>query len=153
MKQKTQDRERLEKLVDQLCKQQPLRKAPTDLYSRVMREVQMRKALPWWRKSFIHWPMAMQILFVAAAVLTARLALICTDWVGANWFVSGKALKESSLVQGADTVITVGNTVSSHLSGVVPMPWIYGAIAVVAVLYLVLFGIGVTTYKTLYAAR
>ncbi|HEX2584490.1 MAG TPA: hypothetical protein VHL14_05130 [Steroidobacteraceae bacterium] len=154
MKHDTQDQQTLEKAVDRLCKQQPLRKAPADLYSRVMREVQLRKALPWWRKSFLHWPLMMQVAFVLAALVTAKLALVCTDWVSSNWFASSKVARESaSLIQGADTVITVSHSISSHLTEVIPMSWMYAALAIVAVLYLVLFGVGVATYKTLYAAR
>jgi len=154
MKQDTQDREPLEKFVDQLCKQQPLRKAPVDLYSRVMREVKIRKALPWWRKSFLHWPLAMQILFVAAALLTAKLSLTCIHWISESWFSSSGVLKNSSsLLKGADTVVAVSNNVSSYLTGALPVSWLYGGAALIAVLYLVLFGIGVTTYKTLYATR
>jgi len=149
-----QDGESLEKFVDHLCKEQPLRKAPSDLYQRVMREVQLRKALPWWRKSFLHWPLLMQVVFVLAALVTAKLALVCTDWISENWFASSTVVKESSsLLQGADAVVTVSNNISSHLTHFIPTPWLYGAVAIVAVLYLVLFGVGVATYKTLYVAR
>lgn len=154
MKHDSQERESLEKFVDRLCKEQPLRKAPADLYQRVMHEVQLRKALPWWRKSFLHWPLMMQVVFVMAAVATAKLALICTDWISANWVASSEIAKESSsLLNGADAVVAVSNSISSHLTHFIPMPWLYGALAVVAVLYLVLFGVGVATYKTLYVAR
>jgi len=154
MKHDSQDRESLEQFVDRLCKEQPLRKAPADLYQRVMREVQLRKALPWWRKSFLHWPIMMQVLFVLAALITAKLALVCTHWISQNWFASSKVVKESSsLLQGADAVVAVSNSISSHLTHFIPVPWLYGAVAIVAVLYLVLFGVGVATYKTLYAAR
>ncbi len=154
MKHDTQDQRSLEKAIDDLCKQQPLRKAPADLYSRVMREVQLRKALPWWRKSFLHWPLMMQVAFVLAALVTAKLALVCTDWVSSHWFASSKVVKESaSLIQGADTVITVSHSVSSSLSHAIPASWLYAALGIGAFLYLVLFGVGVATYKTLYAAR
>ena len=154
MKHDTQTEKQLEQVVDKLCRQQPSRKAPLDLYERVMREVQLRKALPWWRKSFLHWPLSLQILFVVAALLTARLALSASDWINSHWLASAThATQSSSLVKGASTVLQVSNNVSSHLFSAIPDSWLYGGALLIATLYLVLFGIGVTTYKTLYATR
>jgi len=153
MKHDNHSEQQLEQVVDKLCKQQPLRKAPSDLYQRVMREVQLRKALPWWRKSFLHWPLSLQVLFVVAALITAKLALSITEWIGSHWVSATEATRSLPLVEGASTVLNVGNSVSSHLASVVPVTWMYGAAMVIVVLYLVLFGIGVTTYKTLYATR
>jgi len=154
MKHDTQTEQRLERAVDKLCKQLPDRKAPADLYSRVMREVQLRKALPWWRKSFLHWPVAMQGLFVTAALITAKGVLMISDWCGVHVFTPAASVTQSSsVVQGASTLMSVSNQVSSQIAHMVPSSWMYGAALLVAMFYLVLFGIGVTTYKTLYAAR
>lgn len=152
MKHDTQTEQQLAHAVDKLCKQQPLRKAPFDLYERVMREVQLRKALPWWRKSFLHWPMMMQILFVVAALLTAKGVLMLCSWFGANAVATATSITQSSsIVQGSTTLLSVSNHMSSVVSHIVPASWIYGAVLSIAMVYLVLIGIGVTTYKTLYA--
>ncbi len=154
MKHDMQDQKHLEQFVDRLCKQQPLRKAPVDLHQRVMRELQLRKVLPWWRKSFIHWPMLFQLLFVVAALITAKLALLTGDWISTHWISSATAAAQSlPLVQSASTALTVSTRVSAYLVNMVPASLVYGTVLVIAALYLVLFGIGVTTYKTLYASR
>ncbi|HVY24731.1 MAG TPA: hypothetical protein VG962_15405 [Steroidobacteraceae bacterium] len=154
MKPDNQTSQQLEQFVSKYCRQQPLRTAPATLQARVMRELQARAALPWWRKSFVHWPLWSQVLFVMAALLAAKLALMIADKVGGHWLVStGAAARSSALVQSVGTIATVSHDVSSQLFGMIPVSFIYGAVFVVAMLYLVLFGIGVTTYKTLYAAR
>lgn len=154
MKPDLQDQKRLELLVDRLCRQQPLRRAPADLHERVMRQVQLRKVLPWWRQSFMNWPLMLQVAFVATALVTAKLALSVSDWVSSFWVASASAATQSSsLVRDANTLFVVGNKVSAHVASAVPMSWFYVAIAVTAAIYLVLFGIGFTTYRTLYATR
>ncbi len=154
MKNDAQDNQQLIKFVDKLCKQQPLRTAPSTLQLRVMRELQLQAALPWWRKSFINWPMPLQVLFVVAALLAAKLMLLIGDWAGIHWVSSAIAVtKSSSLVSGTEAMLTVTRHVSTQLLSLVPMSVLYTAILAIATLYLLLFGIGVATYKTLYAAR
>lgn len=154
MKADNQSSQQLEQFVNKYCRQQPLRTAPATLQARVMRELQARAALPWWRKSFVHWPLWSQALFVMAALIAAKLLLMLADRIGGHWLVStGAAARSSTLVQNVSTIATVSHDVSTQLFGMIPMPLVYGAVFVIAMLYLVLFGIGVTTYKTLYAAR
>jgi hypothetical protein len=154
MKHDTQDNQRLAKFVDKLCKKQPLRTAPTTLQARVMRELQLRAALPWWRRSFVNWTVSLQVLFVVAALLAAKLMLLIGDWASVHWVSSAvAATKSSSLVSGMGAMLTITRHVSEQLFDMVPISFVYGVVLVIAALYLVLFGIGVTTYKTLYAAR
>jgi hypothetical protein len=154
MKHDTHTEQQLERAVDKLLKQQPLRKAPSDMYARVMREVQLRKVLPWWRKSFLHWPLMMQILFFVAAIGTAKGVLMLCAWLDMHAFATATSITESSsIVQSSSALFSVGNQLSMLLSRLVPATWVYGALMVVAAVYLVLFGIGFTTYKTLYTAR
>jgi hypothetical protein len=154
MKPDSQDQKRLEQLVDKLCQQQPLRRAPASLHERVMRQVQLRKALPWWRQSFMNWPLMLQVAFVVTALGTAKLALSVSDWVSSHWLASAStATQSSSLVQGASTILAVTSKVTSQIANMVPTSWIYGAALLIGMLYLVLFGIGVATYRTLYATR
>lgn len=152
MKHDTDTEQKLAHVVDKLCKQQPLRKAPTDMYARVMREVQLRKSLPWWRKSFLHWPLMMQALFVVAALLTAKGALMLGSWFDANAVATAKTItQESSLVQGSSALLSISNHLSSLFAHIVPSSWMYLAVLSVGAIYLVLIGVGVATYKTLYA--
>jgi hypothetical protein len=67
----------LETLVGRVLKETPVRRAPSSLESRVLREIGRRAALPWWRRSFSRWPRIARAGFtlvcgsVAAAVLAA----------------------------------------------------------------------------------
>lgn len=154
MKSDNHDSQQLEQFVTRLSRRQPLRSAPTTLQARVMRELQARAALPWWRKSFVHWPLWSQALFVMAALLAAKLLLVLADKIGGQWLAHGEVVAKSGvLVRDVSTIAAVGHDVSSQLFGLIPVPFVYGAVFVIALLYLMLFGIGVTTYKTLYAAR
>src|SRR6185437_10884347 len=54
----------LEQLLDRTLHPLPLRRAPPTLQSRVLEELQRRAALPWWRRSFAHWPSAARAGFV-----------------------------------------------------------------------------------------
>ena len=51
----------------------PDRKAPAGLEARVLAEISRRAALPWWRKSFAHWPVAVRLGFL---ILSARVAAV-----------------------------------------------------------------------------
>ncbi len=150
-----QENEKLERLVQQAVRNLPARRAPSTLESRVRTEIARRAALPWWRKSFTYWPNPARAAF---AVVCA--ALIKVVFVTAGWFAAGfdpaplKAAFGPEL-HWAEIAIGCGQTVlaaSSALLSSVPTLWIYGAGALIAALYIALFGLGAAAYRTLYAS-
>jgi hypothetical protein len=129
-------------LLAQTLRELPLRRAPATLESRVMGELERRAALPWWRRSFAHWPLAARCLFV---VICASLVLGALGGTAAVANVHSL----SWLREAGGLLMSLGYVAALLKSAAVPS-WIYGGIAVCAVLYAVLFGLGAAVYRTLY---
>src|ERR1700738_3597831 len=66
----------LERLLDRALRELPLRRAPLTLESRVFGELQRRAALPWWRRSFAHWPLLARAAFLVICGVLIRLAFL-----------------------------------------------------------------------------
>jgi hypothetical protein len=143
----------LERFIDSAVRDLPPRRAPASLESRVFAELQRRATLKWYQRSYADWPMWARMLFVLACIAVGS-ALVR----GFSWFFGG--VESSTALSGITAQITpaaaaVKATVSalSFVAHSIPSLWIYGVIAVVAVLYATLFGIGAAAYRTLYASR
>jgi hypothetical protein len=129
-------------LLDQTLRELPLRRAPATLESRVIGELERRAALPWWRRSFAHWPLAARSLFV---VICASLVLGALGGSAAVANVHSLAW----LREAGGLLMSLGYVAALLQHATLPS-WIYGGIAVCAVLYAVLFGLGAAVYRTLY---
>lgn len=141
--------ENLERLIGNTLRQQPLRRAPDTLESRVLGELEHRATTPWWRMNFARWPLAAQILFLVTSAAVVKLAIDASIWV----------------MRGLDSVHVVTGMASAAMSmkllfGIIasvfhhiPSLWIYGSIAILAAMYAALFGISAAAYRTLYASR
>ena len=143
--------EALQCLLDRTLRELPPRRAPASLEARVFKELERRAALPWWRRSFMHWPAPARIAFLVAC--TALVALVFVG--GAAAVASLRSLLESGTVslswarQIAALMVSAGNLITL-LARTLPLTWIYQGIVVCAVLYAVLFGLGAVVYRTLY---
>ncbi len=141
----------LQSLLDGALRQLPLRRAPASLEARVFNELERRAALPWWRRSFMHWPAPARIAFLV--ICTALVALVFVG--GPAAVASLRSLLESGTIslswarQIALLVASAGNLVTL-LARTLPVTWLYQGIAVCALLYAVLFGLGAAVYRTLY---
>src|SRR5712672_3854389 len=80
----TEPNDPLERLLDRTLHELPLRRAPLTLESRVFGELERRAALPWWRRSFAHWP-----LLARAGFLVICGALISAAFLGGATAVTG----------------------------------------------------------------
>ncbi|MFL6617389.1 MAG: hypothetical protein ACJ8MH_02230 [Povalibacter sp.] len=143
----------LERFVDAALRDLPPRRAPSTLEMRVFAELQRRAELKWWQRSYAEWPALARILFVIACIAVGS-ALVR----GFSWFFGG--VESSAAWSGVASEITpaaasVKATASalSFIAHSIPSLWVYGAVAVIAVLYATLFGIGAAAYRTLYASR
>ena len=74
------DEKDLEQRVHRALRQLPLRTAPPTLESRVHRELHRLATLPWWRRSFAHWPAAARAGFVVVCIALAGATLIEGAW-------------------------------------------------------------------------
>lgn len=151
-----QNTDPLERVIHRTLRALPARPAPRSLEQRVLAEIARRAALPWWRKSFVHWPVPARAGFSVLLVGAVKFALMGAVWVMAGfdiaqfreafatqvtWMESGIALVRAT----ADFFAILGRNV--------PTLWIYGALAIFATLYAALFGLGAAAYKALYAER
>jgi hypothetical protein len=141
----TEQRDKLEQLIDGLARSQPPRRAPASLEARVFAQI---LALPWWRKGFAHWPVPARVAFLIASLGFIKLAL--AGVVGAIDFV------RTSDVAGVDALHRTGDAVLTTVSlgGLVlhsiPPVWLYAGAGIGFTLYAVLFGLGTFAYRTLY---
>lgn len=143
--------EQLEHFIDKALRDQPLQRAPSDLESKVMAAISRRETATtrWWHSSFAHWPTAARVLFLVASAVFVKLAL------EAGALVIGPidpAARSSALFAELAWIhalfVAIGAVVRS-----LPSWWIYGGVAVLGALYLMLFGVSAAAYRTLYASR
>jgi hypothetical protein len=145
----SEHQDKLEKLVDRALRGQPLARAPRTLEARVFAEIDRRAALPWWHKSFSSWPIAARLAFLAASVGFVKLGLDAAIWLVSPFHTTTSPLDLPPELSWIQTVIAALAITFQSL----PPTWLYGAIALLAISYAALFGIGATVYRTLHAAR
>jgi hypothetical protein len=146
-----QEDDRLERLLSSTMRALPARRAPHTLESRVLEELARRAALPWWRRSFGHWPTFARASFVAACGALVGIALLGGSWMTAaiRSLQESDALSGSWLRQAAAITGTVGN-LSASLVQAIPPEWLSLGLGAAALLYAFLFGLGVAAYRLLY---
>jgi hypothetical protein len=146
-----ESRDELERLMEEAMKDLPLRRAPSTLEARVLGELARRAALPWWRRSFGHWPLFARVLFVVICAGLIRLAFM----EGAVAVAGVHSLHESgvlplSWVRDVGVLAAAAGNLMALLARTAPPSWVYEGIAVCAVLYAVLFGLSAAVYRTLF---
>jgi hypothetical protein len=133
----------LEPVFDRALRTLPLRRAPTSLESRVFCELERRAALPWWRRSFTHWPLTARAAFLVICSASAALAMTGGATAAADVRYLYWAREIGALMASGGSLLTL-------LARIAPPLWLYEGIAVCGVLYAVLFGLGAVLYRTLY---
>lgn len=143
--------DRLEQLTAAALRDLPPRRAPRTLEARVLAEIERRVARPWWQCSYKDWPAMLRVLFLLASVTTGVLAVRASTWLIGE---SSGALAgiESDLTPATSSLKATFN-VFQYVAHSIPSLWIYGVLAVMAVMYITLFGIGAAAYRTLHANR
>lgn len=141
--------DRLEQFVDGVLRDQPLLRAPQELEQRVLAQIALRNSLPWWRKSFSHWPGPARLAFLVVCAALVGAAFQAAGWVIAPIGSAARTLHVPPEITLVRTVFTALSTVVHS----VPSVWIYGGMAVLAILYATLFGIGAAAYRTIHALR
>jgi hypothetical protein len=149
-----QDHQNLEQLVNQAVRDLPARRAPSTLEGRVQAELARRMALPWWRKSYVDWPLAARATFAVCALGVVKLVLMAAIWVEAGFdvaeFKSAFAPQFQWLQIGGNALHAVSDYVGLILGSIPPL-WLYGGVAIIGALYITLFGLGAAAYRTLQA--
>ncbi len=153
---KSPDDEKLERLIHRTLRELPARRAPHSLEARVLAELERRAALPWWRKSFAHWPMAARVAFLVAGAGAVAFVLYAAGFVQTGFDSARLAALSTQLSTFADAALTVGRGIGEfgHAIGrSLPPLWLYGGLAFVGAMYAALFGLGAAAYRTLYVNR
>jgi hypothetical protein len=179
-----QNPDHLEQFVDHLVRGQPLRRAPPDLEARVLARLQSSMqsrvqpdqhargerdaqglwhaqnrrhgTLPWWRKGFVHWPVAARVIFLAASSGLVR--FVMTEGTTVSSAVRSGEFAEPlspavTWVHAGASVISATASMGASVVHVVPAYWLYGAAALGIALYGALFGLGAVAYRTLYISK
>ena len=146
--------EKLARALHETLRALPPRRAPRTLELRVLAELERRAALPWWRRSYGHWPLAVRVLFLLASAGLVKLAIMVAVWVMVGLDSDQLAGAFSTQFAWARAVIASVEGIADFCSLIfrsIPPLWLYSAAAFVASLYVALFGLGAAAYRTLYA--
>ncbi len=144
--------ERLERLVGGLLRELPQRQAPATLQARVMEEIGRRVALPWWRKSFLHWPQVARIALVLALAGVVKLAIDSVVWLAGSVRGSQVATAIEQPVDWIHTMASVFHSLVVACNAVIaaiPSQWLYLVLLAGGAMYFVLFSAGAILYRAL----
>jgi hypothetical protein len=145
--------EELEKFINRTLRSLPDRRAPRSLESRVLAAIAAQQHLPWWRQSFVHWPLAARAAFlIFTAVLAAAFVALSLRFAGGAQPAAmlAEPLEQLSLIRAVAGGI--GDFFATVLRSI-PSVWLYGAIAFVGVMYATLFGLGAAAYRAFFFQR
>ena len=140
----------LERLIHGVLREQPPLSAPASLEARVLEAIE-RHSLPWWRAGFAQWPLGAKAAMFAALVLVSKLTLDAVMWLFSNPTPVSHTV-ESTITRARNTasVFTSLLEVGQSLLNVIPAHWITLALVFAAGMYITLFVLGATAYRTLY---
>lgn len=148
--------EKLERIIHRTLRELPPRRAPRSLEDRVFAEIARRAALPWWHKSFIHWPVPARAALLVLLIGVAKLVFMGGVWMAAGFdtaqFRAAFAQPFAWMESGLAVVHAISGFFDIMLRNI-PALWLYGSVACLAALYVALFGLGAAAYKTLTIQR
>ncbi len=134
----------LETFIHQELRRLPDRQTPAGFVDAVLERVSQKAALPWWKRSWWHWPLAARMaglaVFVLSAVaLTAGAFSIDTTlssllgWAGERWDAAERIFAAGAAVMEAFNLSA--NALANH-----PAAW--GGFALCLLAYLAFIGAG-----------
>lgn len=152
----TPNPEALERRIGEVLRKQPHRRAPRTLQMRVLQEIERREAVPWWRSSFLHWPMPVRAIFVLLSVGIVKLAFTGLRGLGTEEFrspVVETIAKPFSWVEASVDLLSRTVNYAGLILDAIPSHWLYIGIAFAGALYVALLVLGATAYRTLYVNK
>jgi len=152
MSSRDQTDEKLERLVSQVLRDQPLRRAPASLESRVLGELAARARLPWWRRGVASWPAAVRVPVITVCAICVPLVWILSLWLAARLAPAAHARMAGPLAAAWDAGRAFASlgTAGAHIIQSIPREWLVGGIIATATLYAVLFALVAAGYALLY---
>ena len=150
------DEQNLEQAIHRTLRALPQHSAPPALEARVLAEIARRAALPWWRQSFAHWPLAARAVFIVLCAGLAKLSIFATVWVMGDFDAVTFRNAFATQFGWVETTMAMARIVGDFFTVVgrnIPPLWLYGGLGVIAVLYAAFLGLGAAAYRALYASR
>jgi hypothetical protein len=152
----TQDPDKLESSIHRVLRSVPDRKAPAGMEARILAELSRRAALPWWRKSYAHWPVAIRAAFfvgsaIAAALLVAGLITFVRS-TGAQDLSGDVSQPFAWLGSARDLVVSMNSSIRRLIAAIPPF-WLYGVVGTIIVSYAALAAISAAAYRALSFGR
>ncbi|HKQ14944.1 MAG TPA: hypothetical protein VJT80_16025 [Steroidobacteraceae bacterium] len=146
------DRNRQDELERQLTRalrDQPTRRAPSTLERRVLAQIESGAAAIGWRRGFAHWPLAARVGFFVASVGVVKVALLLAMWLATPLDSPAVSVQLPSQISWLQTLlVAIGSIVRT-----VPSVWVHAGLAVLAIMYVALFGIGASAYRMVRVAH
>jgi hypothetical protein len=155
-----EDPEKLEQWVNGLVRLQPARRAPLTLQDRVLAKLGSRQlataARPWWSRGFNHWPIVARAAFLLASYGFVRLAFLAVTSVMTilrSENVADAVSPVATWLHVGGRALTATAWLGEWITRAIPPEWLYGAVALGAACYVVLFVVGTIAYRTLYVNK
>ena len=148
--------EQLEKMVHATLRSLPDRRAPASLEARVLAAVEARAAIQWWHKSWSYWQQWVRAVFLVFCAGLAGLLVYTGVYVQTGFDTAQTSGTLAPMLAFANRVMDIGRGLADFVALVmrhIPSLWLYGAIAFVAGLYAMLFGLSAAAYRTLWVHR
>jgi hypothetical protein len=139
----------IERQVTRALQGQPPRRAPSTLERRVLAQIEAGATAIGWRRGFAHWPVAARVAFLAASVGVVKVALLVAMWLATPLASPAVSVQLPSQITWLQTLlVAMGSVVHT-----VPSVWVHGGIALLAIMYVALFGIGASAYRMVRTAH
>jgi hypothetical protein len=141
--------EEIERQITRALQSQPPRRAPSTLERRVLAQIEAGATAVGWRLGFAHWPIAARVAFLAASVGVVKIALLVATWLSTPLDSPAVSVQLPSQITWLQTLfVAIGSAFHT-----VPSLWVHAGIAVLALMYVALFGIGASAYRMVRAAH
>jgi len=139
----------IERQVTRALQGQPPRRAPSTLERRVLAQIEADATAIGWRLGFAHWPVAARVAFLAASVGVVKVALLVAMWLATPLASPAVSVQLPSQITWLQTLlVAMGSVVHT-----VPSVWVHGGIAILAIMYVALFGISASAYRMVRTAH
>ena len=152
MSSRDQSDEKLERLVTQVLRDQPLRQAPASLEARVLTELAARSRLPWWRRGVATWPAMVRVPVITGCAICVPLVWILSLWLATHLVSATRSRIAGPLATLRDTGHTLASlgAASAHIFQSIPRDWLWGGMIATATVYAVLFALVAVGYSLLF---
>jgi hypothetical protein len=148
--------QKLDHLMQKTLGDLPPRRAPVALEERVLAEIARRAAMPWWRKSYAHWPLVARCAFLLGSGAVLKGVIMAAVWVLVGFETASYHEAFASSFPWINTISALAGSLVEYLGAVlaaIPRFWLYAGVICVTAMYATLFGVGAFAYRVFHARR